>query len=233
MKLSGIVFAYAALAALVAGDLWPPGPIRWRIRWRRPLVAAAVATLFAIAFYFLWLSKGWTAIDARYGTAWGRLPAAFIEGWAATVASMVSLGDLAARVLQRPGRQILQTLDSIYLIGSLPALLLLGWSGWRLRRTHPHYLRFAGAAAVIYVAAMAVIYGEGGELRMEDRFYRPLAMVLLIGVVHAVATSRPCLRLPLGALAAATMLYGTGSYVVRLQHNLEAPLGGRASTTAT
>jgi hypothetical protein len=34
-------------------------------------------------------------------------------------------------------------------------------------------------------------------------------------------------RLPLAALAAATMLYGVSSYFVRLQHNLHMPVGGR------
>jgi hypothetical protein len=72
-----------------------------------------------------------------------------------------------------------------------------------------------------------VIYGKGGELKMEDRFFRPLAMLLLIGVVHAVATAQTRIRLPMSALAAAMMIYGMSSYVVRLQHNLQMPLGAR------
>jgi hypothetical protein len=62
---------------------------------------------------------------------------------------------------------------------------------------------------------------------MEDRFFRPLAMLLLIGIVHAVVTAQAPVRVPLAALAAATMLYGVSSYFVRLQHNLQMPLGAR------
>ena len=74
---------------------------------------------------------------------------------------------------------------------------------------------------------MALIYAKGGDLAMEDRFYRPLALVLLIGIVEAVATTGRAVRLPLGALAAATMVYGISSYAVRLEHNRQAPMGSR------
>jgi hypothetical protein len=223
MKLSGILFAYAALAGLVIHDLWPLD----RIRWRRPLTAAAIAVVFAVALYFLWVSRGWTAVEGKGDTAWGNLVPSFLEGWAATVMAMVSLGDLAARIFQRPGQAILQSLDMVYLAASVPALALLVWSARRLYGSHREYVRFAGATAVLFIAGLAVIYGKGGELRMEDRFFRPLGMLLLIGVVHAVATARARVRLPLAALAAATMLYGVSSYFVRLQHNLQMPVGGR------
>ncbi len=223
LKLSGIVFALAALAAIVVYDVWP---LR-QIKWRRPLTAAVLVTAFMAAFYFFWISQGWTAIEAKNGAAWASLPSRFLEGWAAAVMAMVSLGDLAARIFQRPGQQMLQSLDSVYLIAGIPALALLAWSGRRLWVSHPQYVRFAAATAVFYVAAMALIYAKGSALLMEDRFYRPLALVLLVGIVHAVASARPAIRVPLGALAAATMVYGISSYVVRLQHNLQAPLGSR------
>ncbi len=219
LKLSGILFAFASLAALVVWDL-PQ-------RWRRPLTAAAIVAVFGAALYFLWVSRGWTAIEAKNGASWAALVPRFVEGWAAAAMAMVSLGDLAARLLQRPGQQILQSLDAVYLVAAVPALVLLAWCGRRLRASHPDYLRFAGATSVFYIAALSLIYARGGALLMEDRFYRPLALVLLIGVVHAVAGARPAIRLPLGALAAATMVYGISSYVVRLQHNLDTPLGSR------
>jgi hypothetical protein len=223
LKLSGIVFAFAALAAIVVYDLWPPRGIRWR----RPLTATAMLAVFMAALYFFWISRGWTAIEGKGGAAWASLLPRFLEGWAAAVMAMFSLGDLAARVFQRPGQQMLENLDLAYLAASVPALALLVWSGRRLRASHPEYLRFAGATAIFYVAAMALIYARGGDILMEDRFYRPLALVLLVGVVQAVATANAAIRLPLGALAAATMVYGVSSYAVRLQHNLHAPLGSR------
>jgi hypothetical protein len=227
MKLSGILFACAALAGVVVFDLWPLAwPLAWP-RWRRPLTALAIVIVFAVTFYLLWMSRGWTAVDGKGGTAWATLVPKFFEGWAATVMAMFSLGDLAARIFLRPGRPILPSLDVIYLAASVPALLLLLWSANRLRQSHRDYLRFAAATALLFIAGMAVIYGKGGELRMEDRFFRPLAMLLMIGIVHAVVTAQMRVRLPLAALAAATMLYGVSSYFVRLQHNLQVPLGSR------
>lgn len=223
MKLSGILFAYAALAAIAVYDLWPLA----RPKWRRPLVTAAIVVTSALAFYFLWVSRGWTAIDGKGAAAWASLVPKFLEGWAASVMAMFSLGDLAARIFLRPGHPILPSLDIVYLLASVPAVLLLLWSASRLRASHPDYVRFAGATALFFVTGMAVIYGKGGELRMEDRFFRPLAMLLLIGVVHAVVTARPRVRRPMAALAAATMLYGVSSYFVRLEHNLRMPLGAR------
>jgi hypothetical protein len=223
MKLSGVLIAYAALAALVVPDLWPPS----RTAWRRPITAAAIAVVFAAALYFLWMSRGWTAVEGKGAAAWGNLVTSFLEGWAATAMAMVSLGDLAARMFQRPGQPILQSLDMVYLAASVPALALLVWSARRLWGSHRDYVRFASATALLFIAGMALIYGKGGELKMEDRFFRPLAMMLLVGVVHAVATAQARVRLPLAALAAATMLYGVSSYVVRLQHNLQMPIGVR------
>lgn len=223
LKLSGILFAFSALAAVAVYDLWP---LR-RIRWRRPLTAALAVAGFGAVFYVFWQSRGWTALDAKFGTNWPILVPSFLEGWAATVSSMLSLGDMAARVLQRPGQQILKSLDLLYLAGSVPALLLLWWSARRLKASHGDYVRFAGAAALIYIAGLAVIYGAGGELKMEDRFFRPVGLLMLVGVVHAVLSARTAIRWPLGALAAASMAYGVVSYGVRLEHNRHMPLGVR------
>ncbi len=223
MKLSGVLFTYAALGGVVIYDLRLPG----RTRWRRLLPAAAIVIVSALALYFGWTSRGWTAVDGTGGSAWSMLVPKFLEGWAASVMAMFSLGDLAARVFLRPGHPMLPSLDIVYLLASVPALLLLLWSARRLRGSHRDYVRFAAATALLFIAGMAVLYGKGGELRMEDRFFRPLAMLLLIGIVHAVVTAQARVRVPLAALAAATMFYGVSSYVVRLQHNLQMPLGAR------
>jgi hypothetical protein len=223
LKLSALVLAFAALAAVVIGDLWPPT----RIRWRRPLTAAAIALAFVVAFYVVWYARGRTAADSNGASAWILLVPRFLEGWAAAVSGMVSLGDLAARILQRPGAPVLASLDTLYLIATLPAVALLVFVRRRLADTHANYAQFATALALFYVAMMAVLYGRGGPLLMEDRFFRPLSMVLLIGVVHVAASAANSIRLPLAALAGATMLYGISSYFVRLDHNAHSALGRR------
>jgi hypothetical protein len=223
LKLSALVLAFAALAALVVGDLWPPA----RIKWRRPLTAAVIALVFVAAFYVVWYAKGRTAADSSGASAWFLVVPRFLEGWGATVSGMVSLGDLAARILRRPVSPILSSLDTLYLLVALPALALLVLARRRLATTHADYAGFVTALALLYVAMMAVLYGRGGPLLMEDRFFRPLSMVLLIGVVHAVAGSANRIRLPLAAGAVAMMLYGISSYFVRLEHNAHSPLGRR------
>lgn len=229
LKLSALVLTYAALAALVVGDLWPLG----RMRWRRPLNAGAIALVFAAAFYVLWYAKGRTAVDPKGASAFLLLAPRFVEGWAAAVMGMVSLGDLAARTLQHPGAAIMPSLDTLYLIGALPAAALLIFVRRRLAETHAGYANFATAMALFYVAIMAVFYARGGPLLMEDRFYRPLSMVLLIGVVHAITGAASRIRVPLAGIAAATMVYGVSSYFVRLDHNLHSPLSRRGFHHAT
>ncbi len=223
VKLSALVLAYAALAALVVGDLWPPT----HIRWRRPLTALIIALVFAGAFYVLWYAKGRTAVDPRGASAWLLLAPRFAEGCAAAVMGMFSLGDLAARLLQRPGAAILASLDTLYLVVAVPAVALLLFARRRLAATHGAYASFATALALFYVTLMAMFYARGGPIAMEDRFYRPLSMVLLIGVVHAVAGAVNLVRLPLAAVATASVLYGVSSYFVRLDYNGHLALGRR------
>jgi hypothetical protein len=226
MKLSGILFAYAALAAAVVYDLWPPS-IR---RLRRPVMAGLIAVVFAAGFHLLWLSTGVTAATGSSGNTsliWADLIPRFLQGWAATFFGMLSLGDLARRIFQHHAYPILDSLDTLHLVASIPALALTAYMWRRLAVTHAAYVRFALATSLLYIAAMAVIYASGGDIRMAERFFRPLSLVLLVGVVHAVATSGRALRLPLGALAAACVVYGVGSSFVHIRQNLHYPLSAQ------
>src|SRR5262249_49113410 len=88
----------------------------------------------------------------------------------------------------------------------------------------------------IYIAALTAIYVRGGSLDMEERFFRPLSLVLLPGVVHALVLSRSRLRLAVAGVAALGVAYGVTSYFVRLDHNRTSLLAERgfrhASLTA-
>jgi hypothetical protein len=226
MKLSGAVIAYAALAAVVVHDLLPPSVSRLR----RPIMATLIAVVFAAGFYLVWLSRGTTAATGSSGSTallWADLVPRFLQGWAATFFGMLSLGDLARRLLQHPAQPLLGSLDTLHLIAGIPALALMAWMCRRLWAGHADYVRFALATAVFFILAMALIYSTGGDIRMEERFYRPLALVLLVGVVHAAATSGAALRLPLAAIAAAAVVYGVGSYFVRVQQNLQYPMSAQ------
>jgi hypothetical protein len=226
MKLSGIVFAYAALAAAVVYDLWPPSIGRLR----RPVMAGLIAVAFAAGFYVLWLSKGVTAATGSSGSTvmvWSDLIPRFLQGWAATYFGMLSLGDLARRLFQYHAYPILESLDTLHLIASIPALALTAYMCRRLSGAYTAYVRFALAMSVFYIAAMAGIYASGGDLRMAERFFRPLSLVLLVGVVHAVVMSGRALRLPLAALAAGSVVYGVASYFVHVRQNLDYPMSAQ------
>ncbi|MFI5002603.1 MAG: hypothetical protein ACHQK9_22180, partial [Reyranellales bacterium] len=222
-KLSGLIFAYSALAAVVVFDLWPPS----LGRLRRPIMAGLIAATFGVAFYFLWLSRGWTAADGNGAMAWLALPLRAAEGIAATFMGMLSLGDVAARALRFPGHPLIDTPEVPFLVMSLPALAVAAYAGRRLIASHREYLRFALATAVFYIAAMAFIYARGGELGLDERFFRPLSLTLFVGVVHAFVTSGDRVRRPMALLAGLAMVYGVGSYVVHLVHNVHSLLSDR------
>jgi hypothetical protein len=222
-KLSAVLLAYASLAALVLPDLWPPR----QMRLRRPAMAALIAVLFAIGFDAAWLSRGWTAADAVGGLQWISVVPRFIEGWGATVTGMASLGDLAARLLMFPGHAIVPSLDRAYLVLGLLALTIVLWACHRVADSHPPYVRFALLVAPLYIAALTVVYVRGGSLMMEERFFRPITLILLIGVVHAVLVSGRPLRLAMAAIATLGMTYGVVSYFVRLDYNRHVPISER------
>jgi hypothetical protein len=227
MKLSGALIVYAALAASVVYDVLPPS----MSRLRRPIMATLIAIVFAVGFYFLWLSKGGTAATGYNGggnaVVWADVIPRFLQGWAATVFGMLSLGDFARRLFQHPAQPVLASLDQLHLVASIPALALMAWMCRRLWAGHADYVRFALATAVFYILAITLMYSSGGDIRMQERYFRPLSLVLLVGVVHAAATSRGMVRLPLAAVAAAAAVYGVASYFVHVQQNLQYPMSAQ------
>ena len=226
MKLSGAVLACAALAAIAVYDLRPLS----RARLRRPLMAGLVGACFWLGLQAAWLSHGLTAatgVSGRTALVWADLVPRFVEGWGATFLGMLSLGDLGQRLFLHPPDPILASLDKAYLLAGIPALLLMAFLCRRLVRSHAGYVRFAVALALLYIGAMTVIYATGGSLGMGERFFRPLSLVLLVGMVEAVARLCRPFSLPFAALASAAMVYGVGSAVVHVRHNLDSPLSAR------
>lgn len=225
VKLSGLVLVLAALAATVVYDLWPPS----LAKLRRPVMAAAIVVALGAAFHLLWLSRGMTTVAPGNDMVWAESPFRFAQGCAAAVFGMFSLGDLLRRIFQQPPHPLLDSVETLYLVGAIPSIALMFFVYRRLRATHRDYVRFTLAMGLFYIAIMAAIFvHDGGGLAfMEDRFYRPLSLTLLIGAVHAVAVAGAALRVPLAALAALSVAYGVTSYFARVDHNLRSPLGAR------
>ncbi len=223
LKLSGLVFALSALAAIVVSDLWPPRAARLR----RPAMALAIAVVFCIAFHEFWISGEWTPVVDIGEFYPERLLTHSAGGIAAAVMGTLSLGDLTARLLRYPGYPMLASLDWVYVAASVPALALLIFTARRLRASHADYLRFVLPTSAIFIVLLTIIFARGGALDLEDRHFRPLALILLIGVVHAVATTGGRLRMAFAGVAATSIAYGMASFVVHLGHNFHRPLSDR------
>ncbi len=222
VKLSGLVFGLAALAAIAAPDLWP-SPV---VKMRRPVTAFAIALVVSGAFYVCWTSRGWTAADVQ-GLHPERLLTHAAAGVSAALTSMLSLGDLAARVFTGLNDPILPSLDPIYIAASVPALALLFFVSRRLRPSFPDYLRFALTLSAIYIAVLTIVYVVDGAIIVEDRHYRPIGLVLLIGVVHVLAAVRGPGRVAVIGVAALSFTYGVASYANHLKENLAHPRSER------
>lgn len=214
-KLSGLVFCVALVLAVVAVD-WLSGRPG---RWGRAILAAAPLGSFALAFQLLWASQGTTPASG-HALAPMRLFTHSIFAFTASFTSVFSLGDLAGYILLRPGREILQSFEPFYFVAALPALALAAFAGRQLWRTHNDYLRFAAAVLALYTALMTAIWVGGSDVSVEDRHFRPIGVILAVGIVHAVLHARRMLVVAAVIAVLPVVMYGVSSYFVRINHSI-------------
>jgi hypothetical protein len=223
-KLSGIVFAAAAVgAAALCGDQ----PWRQRDTARRIVVAALVIGVVGVTFYLAWFAHGWTAASGSPGAHTPSLAVSLAVAVSALWTASLSLGDLVAFLLLNPGRPVLTSIAEIY-FALLPATLaLLGWVTWSLRETHGEYLRFVGLL-VVAMGAVVVATMVRGSVSLDERHFRILALLALVGIVHIVlGTPRRGLRLLFGVLVVGAGIYAVTSFIARAEANHHRPLGIR------
>ncbi len=226
LKLSGIIFMGAAIAAVVVAD--PAQPLLGRQTVRKSLVAGVTLVLSLLLLKWLWLSRGWTAVVPAISIAWSEaIPSAALV-IAGTWTAIFGFGSLVQYVFFFPGRAMLASVTPINLVLQVPALATLVFLVVRLRRAYPDYLRFALIVTGLATGLLFVMLVSGSPLGDEERHYRPAALLLTVGVVEAFLGARSLLVRGLFAgLAALSVLYGVGSWVNHVRHNLQDTLGQR------
>ena len=225
LKLSGLIIAACALgaAALCADGSW----LR-REPIRRAVMAGAIAGAMGLIFYFAWFTRGWNVLTTATPFDGSKVVphAAFVTF--ATWGSSLSAGDLFNYIFLRPGAQLVRSATPLFL-AAVPVVIgtcIFTW--WRLRAGYREYLRFAFLFAAAFALVMVVIWSRGADIELEERYFRPASLLLLVGFVHALLglPSRFARGLFLTA-AAAMSLYGVSSFVVHARENLRHSLGVR------
>jgi len=225
LKLSGLIIAACAIgaAAICADGSWlKREPIR------RMVVAGATIAAMGLIFYVGWFTRGWNVLAPATHFDGSKVAphAAFVlfASWG----SSLSAGDLSSYILLRPGAVLVKSATPFYfaIVPFVIATCVFTW--WRLRLRYGEYLRFAFWFAGGFAAVMVVIWSRGADIELEERYFRPVSQLLLVGFVHAFITLHSRLARGLfGAVAAAMALYGLSSYVVHAREDLRHPLGVR------
>ena len=225
-KISAVILACAAISAAVLS-----GPQPWRNRMdtvRRGLVAGITIVIIGVVLYYGWHSRGWTAASTVAAIKWSSLipHAVFILScvWGAAL----SFGELGNFIFLHPGRAIVGSQLAVGYLLALPAAVTL-YLVWRqLRRSHPQYLIFAALTTLAYATVFLWLWVLGATIGQEERYFRPLSLLLLVGAVQAFLTvpSR-LLRLAGVLMALVGALYGLAGQARHIVVNLGHPLGVR------
>lgn len=226
LKLSGIIFMGAAIAAVVVAD--PAQPLIGRQTLRKALVACVTLLISLMLLKWLWLSRGWTAFTPAGSIAWSAAIPSAAQVVAGSWTAIFGFGSLVQYVFFFPGREALASATPIDLVLTIPALATLVFLVVRLRRDYPDYLRFALIVTGLSAGLLFLLMVSGSQISNEERHCRPAALLLTAGVVEAFLGARSLLVRGLFAgLAALSVLYGVGSWVNHVRHNLQDTLGQR------
>lgn len=226
LKLSGIIFMSAAIAAVVISDA--SQPLVGRETLRKALVAGVTLLLSLVLLKWLWLSRGWTAAAATLPLAWPAVIPSAALVIAGTWTAIFGFGSLVQYVFFFPGRVLLASVTPVNLVLLVPALATLVFLVVRLRRDYPQYLRFALTVTALATGLLFLLLVTGSPIGDEERHYRPAALLLTVGMVEAFLSVRS--RLVRGlfvGLVALSVLYGVSSWVNHARHNLQDTLGQR------
>ena len=225
LKLSGIIVMGAAVAGVVpsAGQ-----PLLGRETLRRALVAAATLVLGFLLLQWAWVSRGWTAVEPSAGAGWSQVGPSVALAIASTWSAIFGFGSLVQYVFFFPGRALLETATPINVALVVPALATLAFLWLRLRRDYADYLRFALIVAGLVTGFLLLLLVIGSPIGADERHFRPVALLLTVGVVEAFVGSRSLLARGIFAgLFAVSAAYGLGSRLQHVRTNLNDPLGTR------
>lgn len=225
MKLSGVVIAGCAFgaAAVSSGDSWFK-----RETLRRIALAAGIALAMGAIFYLAWFARGWNVLSSSRSIDWSKIGPYAAYVLFASWGSSISAGDLVNYIFFRPGAALLQSGTALY-YAIVPVALTTFAVAWRRLRTgFGDYLRFSFLMAAAFGAVMVVIWSRGAEIDLQERYFRPFSMLVLVGFVHMfVEAPNRLVRALFGFGAILLSLYGLSSFVVHAREDLRHPLGNR------
>ena len=225
LKLSGVVYMAAAVssAVLCSGPPWIGREIL-----RKAIVAGITLAALALLLQWAWLSRGWNVLHAATQTDWPQLWKILAFTVASLWTSIFSFGSLLQYVFFFPGQALLPSDAALNVLLVLPALATFAFVWRSLHHDHATYLRFVfgavAAAAVFFVA----LWLHKGDVTMDERHFRSLSLLLLVGLVEAcLVSSRRIVRAGFAGLAGLAALYGVASCLQHARSNLKVPLGDR------
>jgi hypothetical protein len=131
-------------------------------------------------------------------------------------------------ILLHPSRAIFGSQLAVGYLLALPAAVTF-YVMWRqLRGNHRDYLVFVGLTTLAYGAVFLLLWARGATIGQEERYFRPVSLLLLVGAVQAflIVPSR-LLRLAGVMMALVGMLYGLAAHARHVVVNLGHPLGVR------
>jgi hypothetical protein len=195
------------------------------------LKLAIAWSAFYTSLYLLFMSKGPTPAS---GLSIQQPVKALLFSFAAPLLSTFSLGDLLSRVFSNPNRMLIPRLADSYLLLVTLSLLTL-WLLFSLRRLSPSlYQIVLFSFFAVYFVVMAGLFIKGARVSFEDRYFRPVGLLLLPGILTTLANTKTrWLKLSGIAFVALCCIYGVFSYTVRWRQNQQSPRGRSGISLAT
>ncbi len=230
-KLSGIVLGGALVCGLAAACL--DNGAAWTVRlfdWRRVgalagwmLPAGLAALMVAVLVYAFWITRGWTALDHPKGA--GLSLAKIYFPMVSTLVSAFSIGDAIGFLLMNPGRKLIEEPDVVY-AGLLPICAVAVWYVGRVVAPRlGEVWAFIVGTCVPYLIFF-IFYLAAGALYLDDRYFRPISLMMLPCLIFAAIGGRSRLFRHLTlATAVLACLYGAGSTVQHIVGIRERPVG--------
>lgn len=225
-KLSAVILACAAISAAVLS-----GPRPWQDKLdtvRRGLVAGLTIIIVGVVLYFGWHSRGWTAASTVAATNWSSVVPHAIFILSCVWGAALSFGELGNFIFLHPGRAIFGSQLVVGYLLAIPAAATLYLIWRQLRRTHSDYLVFAALTTLAYGTVFLLLWVHGATIGQEERYFRPVSLMLLVGAVQAFLTVPSRLVRLAGILMALLgVLYGLAGQARHVVVNLGHPLGVR------
>jgi hypothetical protein len=227
-KLTGVICAFASVTAAVLFSSTHSFPWISRETIRKALVAGSAFGLFFVLFYFYWLSHKSTPLNARSGFVFSNFLYYFAVSVNSTLWGPLSIGDVARDVLKAFDQSSPRTFAVAQCF-----LLPISVTGFvfiikQSIHTHFEYTRFAAFMVTAYLAVMILIFAVGASVSDDERHFRFISLVLLVGLMHSLLTlNKVKLRQAALLFVVGMALYSGLFWVSQTRANLQSPMSAR------